>query len=356
MSKTGVVFTPIYYRHNPGKNHPESAKRLSTIIHELKRGQLSKSRNWQFVEPEITGEERARTGLVHDANYIEKVENLCKSGGGRLDAADTRASPESFEVALNAVAGALKAVDVVMKTQFDNAFALLRPPGHHAGRQYACGFCIFNNVSVAAEYLLRRYGLKRILILDIDSHHGNGTQEIFYEDNEVAYIGLHEDPLEFPGKGFMEETGRGEGSGYNVNIPLPFKTYDHTYMKAIEEIAIPIVLQYKPQFILVSSGFDAHYADPVGELSLTAHCYEKIYEAILNSALQTCDGRVVSLLEGGYNLRFVGRIAASSIAKLSESPYIIDDKIPTVRKWIKTEGEVVLKKVKRIQREFWKLN
>lgn len=304
----------------------------------------------------MTGKEQAYAGLVHDTKYIEKVENLCKSGGGRLDAGDTRVSPESFEVALNAVAGTLKAVDIVMETQFDNAFALVRPPGHHAGRQYACGFCIFNNVSIAAGYLLERFRLRRILIIDIDSHHGNGTQEIFYDNDEVLYIGLHEDPLEFPGKGFMQETGKGDGSGYTVNIPLPYKTQDQTYMKAVEEIAIPIIRQYEPQFVLVSSGFDAHHADPVGELSLTAHCYEKIYESILNSALQVCEGKVVSLLEGGYNLRFVGKIAASSIAKLSESPYFVNDEILTAKKRVKNNGEAVLRKVKRIQRDFWELS
>jgi len=356
VSKTAIIFTPTYYRHDPGRNHPESAKRLRAIIHELERGQLSKSRNWQFVEPEITGKERAHTGLVHDTKYIKKVESLCKSGGGQLDSGDTRASPESFEVALNAVAGTLKAVDIVMKTQFDNAFALVRPPGHHAGRQYACGFCIFNNISIAADYLLRRYGLKRVLILDIDSHHGNGTQEIFYDDNEVLYIGLHEDPHEFPGKGFMEEIGRGKGSGYNVNIPLPFRTRDQTYMKAVEDIAMPIILQYKPQFILVSSGFDAHYADPVGELSLTTYCYGKIYESILNLASRTCGGKVVSLLEGGYNLKFIGKIAASSIAKFSESPYVVNDKTLTARKGVKMKGEAILRTVKKIQRDFWELS
>ncbi len=352
MSTTAVIFSPVYYRHNPGRGHPESARRLRAIVRELKKSKLQGVGNWQFVKPE-----KARlkdVELVHGIEYIEFVENLCKSGGGLLDVeGDTVASPESYDVALYAVGGTLKAVNLVMKGRFQNAFALVRPPGHHAGKYSTCGFCIFNNIAIATEYLLREFDLKRILILDIDAHHGNGTQEIFYETNKVLYTSLHEDPREFPRKGFIDEIGEGEGLGYNVNVPLPFRTGDQIYLKAINEIVTPIIKQYKPQFILVSAGLDGHYADPVGSLSLSALCYQEVYETIFNVASEMCEGKLVLVLEGGYSLRFIGKLAVAAVAKMSGAIYNIEDKVPITKKRVKEQGEKVIKEVKRVQKAFW---
>jgi acetoin utilization deacetylase AcuC-like enzyme len=352
VSTTGVIFSPVYYRHNPGRGHPESARRLRAIVRELKKSKLQGVGNWQFVKPE-----KARlkdVELVHGLEYIEFVESMCKSGGGLLDMeGDTVASPESFDVALYAIGGTLKAVNLVMKEKFQNAFALVRPPGHHAGKYSARGFCIFNNIVIAAKYLLKEFKLKRILILDIDAHHGNGTQEIFYETNKVLYISLHEDPREFPKKGFTDETGEGEGLGYNVNVPLPFRTGDQIYLKAINEIVKPIINQYKPQFILVSAGLDGHYADPVGSLSLSALCYEEVYETIFNAASEMCGGKLVSVLEGGYSLRFIGKLAVVAVAKMSEAIYSVEDNVPMTRKRIIEQGEKVIKEVKHVQKAFW---
>ncbi len=352
MSTTGVIFSPVYYRHNPGRGHPELARRLRAIVRELKKSKLQGVGNWQFVKPE-----KARlkdVELIHGIEYIESVENLCKSGGGPLDAeGDTVASPESYDVALYAVGGTLKAVNLVMKGRFQNAFALVRPPGHHAGKYSARGFCIFNNIAIAARYLLTEFELKRILILDIDTHHGNGTQENFYETNKVLYTSLHEDPREFPRKGFIDEIGEGEGLGYNVNVPLPFRTGDHIYLKAINEIVTPIIKQYKPQFILVSAGLDGHYADPVGSLSLSALCYQEVYETIFNVASEMCEGKLVLVLEGGYSLRFIGKLAVAAVAKMSGAIYNIEDKVPITKKHIKEQGEKVIKEVKRVQKAFW---
>jgi acetoin utilization deacetylase AcuC-like enzyme len=353
MNKTAVVFSPKYYQHNPGVNHPESARRLGAIINELKKKPLSKSGNWQFVKPEKASLENVK--LVHDIEYIRFVEAVCRSGGGLLDSEDTVASPTSFEVALYAVGGTLKAVDLVMEGKFQNAFALVRPPGHHAEKFRALGFCIFNNVAIAAEHLIKKYGLKRILILDIDAHHGNGTQEAFYETNKVLYISLHQDPTGFPGTGFIDEIGRGEGLGYNVNIPFPFKTGDLIYLKAVKEIAAPIIREYKPQFILVSAGLDGHYTDPVAELSLSLRCYQKVYEIIVNLASETCEGKLVSVLEGGYSLRFVGKIAAAAIAKMSGTPYIVSDEVLSVNRRVRRQGEKVIEEVKKVQRNFWRI-
>jgi acetoin utilization deacetylase AcuC-like enzyme len=351
MSKTAVVFSRKYYRHNPGTDHPESAKRLGAIINELRRGRLSRSRNWQLVEPERARVEDAE--LIHDKEYIRFVETVCKSGGGLLDAGDTVASPESFEVALHAVGGAIKAVELVMDKKFENAFALVRPPGHHAEKLRAFGFCIFNNVAIAAKYLLQKSDLKRVSIIDIDAHHGNGTQQAFYETDRVLYMSLHEDPRGFPGTGFVDETGRGEGLGYKVNVPLPFQTGDRIYLRALREIIAPIIRQYKPQFMLVSAGLDGHYTDPVANLSLSTFAYQEIYETIVNLALKTCEGRLVSVLEGGYSLRFIGKIAAGAIAKMSGTNYEIDDRRPATNQKARRRGENIIESVKKVQKAFW---
>ena len=354
MNKTAVIFSPEYFKHNPGRGHPESAKRLGIIVNELKKGKLSKSKNWKFVAPEKARIEDVE--LVHDVKYIKFVETFCKSGGGLMDLEDTVASPESFEVALYAVGGTLKAVDLVMEKRFENAFALVRPPGHHAEKFCAKGFCIFNNVAIAARHLLKKFNLQRILILDIDAHHGNGTQETFYETNKVLYISLHQNPQAFPGTGFIDEIGEGDGLGYNVNIPFPFRTSDQIYLKAIREIITPIIYQYKPQFILVSAGLDGHYTDPVASLSLSALCYQEIYEIIVNLASETCKGRLVSVLEGSYSLKFVGKIAAAVIAKMSGALYIVDDKVPATSKRSRRQCENIIEDVKEVQKVFWNID
>ena len=354
MSKTAVVFSSVYYKHNTGKKHPESAKRLGIIVNELKKGKLSKSKNWQFVKP--TKASIADVRLVHDYQYIKFIESICRSGGGILDVGDTVASPESYEVALYAVGGTLKAVDLIMEKHFENAFALVRPPGHHAEKFRAMGFCIFNNVAIAAKYLLEKFGLKRIAILDIDAHHGNGTQRTFYETSQVLYISIHQDPRDFPGTGFINEVGQEDGLGYTVNIPLPFRTNDHIYLKALQEIVTPIINEYKPEFLLISAGLDGHYADPVGELSLSMLCYQKIFDEIVEIASKICDGKIVSVLEGGYSLRFVGKIAAVAVARMSNTPYDANDKICETGLSVRRRGEKIINSVKKVQRDFWNLN
>lgn len=353
MSRTAVVFSPKYYEHNPGRKHPESAKRLRAIVDELKRGQLSRSRNWQFVQPRKAGVREL--AMVHDADYIRQVQALCMSGGGILDSGDTVVSPESYEIALYAAGGALKAVDLVMSKGFVNAFAAVRPPGHHAEKSRGLGFCLFNNVAIAAQYLLRRYRLKRVLILDIDAHHGNGTQSIFYKTDKVLYISLHEDPTEFPGTGFIHEVGEAAGLGFNVNVPLPFLASDNVYLKAMEDIVVPIASQYEPEFILVSAGFDAHYADPVGSLSLSALCYKRVFGMISGLATRVPSGRTVQVLEGGYGIRFVGKIASSAIAEMSRSKYALHDRAPTESGQVRTLGEQIIEETKKVQRDFWNL-
>ncbi len=353
MKKTAIIYTPKYLRHNTGPDHPESSDRLRTIMEELKESGLLESGKCTLIEPKLANVKDVE--LVHQSDYIQLVERFCLAGGGLLDLGDTVVSPESYETALYAVGGLIKAADVVINGEFQNAFALVRPPGHHAGPSYDMGFCIFNNVAVAATHLLRDFHLERILILDVDAHHGNGTQEIFYDTDKVLYIGLHQDPRGFPGTGFIDEVGDGDGLGYTVNIPFPFQTDDKAYLKAFNQIAIPIMRQYKPQFILVSTGFDGHYTDPVASLSLSASTYLKIFADVLNLASRFCAGKLVAVLEGGYSLSFIGKIATAVIGKMADVSYLIQDKHPVAVPEVWNQVEKTIVAAKRVHSKFWDL-
>ncbi len=353
MKKTAIIYTPKYLHHNTGPDHPESSDRLRAIMEELKESGLLESGKCSLIEPKPASVKDVE--LVHQSDYIQLVERFCLAGGGLLDLGDTVVSPESYETALYAVGGLIKAADVVINGEFQNAFALVRPPGHHAGPSYDMGFCIFNNVAVAAAHLLRDFHLKRILILDVDAHHGNGTQEIFYDTDKVLYIGLHQDPRGFPGTGFIDEVGDGDGLGYTVNIPFPFQTDDKAYLKAFNQIAIPIMRQYKPQFILVSTGFDGHYTDPVASLSLSASTYLKIFADVLNLASRFCAGKLVAVLEGGYSLSFIGKIATAVIGKMADVSYLIQDKHPVAVPEVWKQVEKTIVAVKRVHSKFWDL-
>jgi acetoin utilization deacetylase AcuC-like enzyme len=351
--KTCVVSSSKYLNHKTGFRHPESPSRLRVIMRELNRSGILKNENCSLVEPKIARIQDLE--LVHKRDYIQLVQLVCMAGGGKLDSVDTVVSPESFDVARLAIGGTLKAVNMIMANEFRNAFALVRPPGHHAGPYYAMGFCVFNNIAVAASHLIENLNLKRVLILDVDAHHGNGTQEIFYRNEKVLYISLHEDPVEFPSTGFADEVGENEGLGYTVNIPFPFGTNDSIYLRAFNEVAVPIITQYEPQFILISTGFDNYYKDPVGELSLSAYSYIRIFDALLELASKFCQDKLMAVLEGGYNLRVLGKMVAAVIARMAEIPYSIRDKRLGAISAIKKKGETTIEKVKKIHSSFWNI-
>jgi acetoin utilization deacetylase AcuC-like enzyme len=350
---TAIVYTPKYLDHDTGLDHPETPDRLRVIVEELNRSGLLKTRKCSILTPKPA--KLIDLELVHEPDYIELVQQSCAIGGGLLDLGDTVVGAESCKVAFLAVGGILDAVNLVVNGKARNAFALVRPPGHHAGPYYALGFCLFNNVAIAAVHMLRRLGFNRVLILDIDAHHGNGTQEIFYDTNKVLYVSLHQDPRGFPGTGFMDETGEGEGLGYTVNVPFPLRVDDRLYHKGFDQIAAPIIQQYKPQFILVSAGFDGHYTDPVGSLSLSMQGYSQVFLKILNLASQLCNGRLVVALEGGYSLSFLGKMVTSAIARMTGIPYRVRDKSPVAHPRIRKNAEQVLSNVRRIQSSFWQL-
>jgi len=350
---TVVVYSAKYLDHDTGPDHPETPERLRVIMEELNRRGLLKTRKCSIWTPKPAKFEDLE--LVHEPDYIELVQRSCRSGGGLLDLGDTVVGSESCEVAFLAVGGVLDAVNLVASGKARNAFALVRPPGHHAGPYYALGFCLFNNVAIAAAYLLRRLGLKRVCILDIDAHHGNGTQEIFYDTNKVLYVSLHQDPRGFPGTGFVDETGEGEGLGYTVNIPLPLRVDDRLYNLGFDQIASPIIQQYKPQLMLVSAGFDGHYTDPVGSLSLSAQCYSEIFSKIIKLASQLCHGKLVVTLEGGYSLNFLGKMVTSAIANMAGVPYKVWDRSSVAHPRIRKNAEQVISNVRRVQSSFWRL-
>jgi acetoin utilization deacetylase AcuC-like enzyme len=292
---TGLVFHPDYLKHNSGANHPESNQRLSSLMAHLeKRGILSRLKD---IKPFTASVEWLQT--VHDPSHIKRVESICKNGGGMLDP-DTQVGSESYEIALLAAGGVLAAVDEVMSQKIKNAFCAVRPPGHHADKDRSMGFCVFNNVAVGARYVQKKFGLNKVLIVDWDVHHGNGTQSIFCDDPSVFYFSIHQFP-HYPGTGSESETGDKDGTGFTFNMPMCAGSGDLEYIEAFENILYPLATKFSPDFIFISAGFDAHQDDPLSAINLTEAGYKRMTEVIVKLASECCEGRLVSVLEGGYN-------------------------------------------------------
>ncbi len=295
MLKVGFVYDPIYLKHDTGQ-HPENSNRLLAIMRYLER-----TGPWQqliSVKPEAATVEEL--SLVHEKRYISEVRELAEKGGGQLDP-DTVVSADSYKAAIYAAGGVIKATDAVMKGDMDSVFALVRPPGHHATAGRGMGFCLFNNVAVAAEYALHTYKLERIAIIDFDVHHGNGTQEAFYSNPAVLYISTHQSP-HYPGTGRMDETGEGAATGTTLNIPLPIGCGDVQYKEVFEQVIAPVVRRFKPRLIMVSAGYDGHWSDGLAGMQLSITGFAQIIEIIKQMAEEMCSERIVLSLEGGYNL------------------------------------------------------
>lgn len=354
MEKTGIIFSQRYLLHRTGDGHPESPARLKAIMRGIRRSRLLENERCILIEPRTASLDELET--VHSSRYICMIKAFCRSGGGVLDEeTGTIVSSESFAVARLAAGGAIKAVDMVMKGKLRNSFVISRPPGHHAGCAHASGFCIFNNVALAAKHLIDKFSLKRILILDVDAHHGNGTQEIFYDTDKVLYISLHEDPSEFPESGFIHEVGKGKGTGYTVNIPLPFGTTDSSYWKAVKSIVTPIIRRYRPRFILVSAGFDGYFRDGLSELSLSAYIYLKVFQVVIDSAHRFSRDRLVAVLEGGYRSRFLRNIIPVIISRMAGVEAKIRDNRPLFNMEAQKMAEKIIEEVREAQSRFWKL-
>lgn len=310
--QTAIVWDDRYLLHETGPWHPESPDRLRAIKKVLTTRPIGKK--VAHLEPRFATPEEI--SLIHDFDYVKKIE---KTSGHeiRLDP-DTTASPHSWEAARLAAGGLLNCVDAVFEGRFSNAFAFVRPPGHHAERSRAMGFCLFNNVAIAAEYAIRRKNCRRVLIVDYDVHHGNGTQWSFYDRNDVFYISTHRYPF-YPGTGARSEEGAGAGKGYTLNIPFPGGEGDEEYLTAFSKEIVPVSLHYKPDLVLVSAGFDAHRLDPLGGMNITASGYGEMTQSLLEVARQTCGGKAVFVLEGGYSLEGLAESVERSLEVLSSN-------------------------------------
>jgi acetoin utilization deacetylase AcuC-like enzyme len=293
--KTGVVIDRRYMDHDMGAWHPESPARIEALL-----GMLEEEPPLPYlpIAPRPATEEDL--ALIHERGYID----LVRSTAGKtvpLDP-DTVAGPKTWATALLAAGGFLEALDRVLDGSVSNAAALVRPPGHHAEASRAMGFCVFNNIALGAEHLVRRRGLRRVLIVDWDLHHGNGTEHVFYERGDVMYFSTHQVPL-YPGTGAVRRFGYGEGLGANLNVPLLAGKGDADYLYVFEKILAPVAAQFKPEFILVSAGFDIAAGDPLGRMEVTPAGFGRLTEALLAMAERTAGGRLALVLEGGYDLK-----------------------------------------------------
>ena len=306
--KTGLITSDTYQNHNTGEGHPEKIDRVTAVIDNFK-----KLDNKNLIWKKPSKFDRSLLKITHSSDYINFVEtSFPKKGLSFLDG-DTIVSPGSRDATLDAVGSIIAAIDGVQNKEFKNAFCAVRPPGHHAEKNKAMGFCIYNNVAVGANYLINKYKLSKIAIIDFDVHHGNGTQDIFYDNEKVLYISTHQFPY-YPGSGTEQEKGK-----YNniFNIPLAAGTTSEEYLNAYEFV-LKKIKEFKPEFILFSAGFDAHKDDPLAQLQLEAEDFYTLTRRTLELSKLYCDGKVVSILEGGYDLLALQKCSEMHVKALLE--------------------------------------
>jgi len=306
-SKLAVLFHPAYLEHVAGHMHPERPERLSAIMEAAKKNGI-----WKHIQlPEVQPAPTSAISRCHSASHIDRVQSACVLGRS-LDA-DTGTSTDSWDAALLAVGAGITASDLVMNGTINRAFCAVRPPGHHAESNRAMGFCLLNNAAVTARHIQDKFGLKKIAIVDFDAHHGNGTQEIFYEDGSVLYASTHQWPL-FPGTGSDEEIGHKDGEGTTVNCPLAAGSAMPEYEAAFEDSILPALDKFKPEFLIISAGFDSHRDDPLTDLGLQSADFGTLTVMLTDIADRHCQGRIISFLEGGYDLH---GLASSTVAHLT---------------------------------------
>jgi len=311
MADVGIVLDSCFELHDTGPGHPERPARLRRVREVLEdRGIAGRCRR---IEPEEAGEDLL--GLVHDPNHVRRVDEACARGEPLLDSMDTAICPRSGKVARLAAGSVVALCRQVVRGSLRRGFAAVRPPGHHAERDLAMGFCLFNNVAVAARFLRVRESIPRVLVVDWDVHHGNGTQHIFEEDPTIFYFSLHQFPL-YPGTGAESERGVGAGLGATRNCPLPPGSADKEFVGALEEALVPAAEAFRPDFVLVSAGFDAHRADPLASLEVTTYAYARSTEIVRRLADRLAGGRLVSVLEGGYDLDALADSVATHVEAL----------------------------------------
>jgi acetoin utilization deacetylase AcuC-like enzyme len=334
-----LVTDPLYLRHITPPDHPERPQRLEAVRRAIDESGLGEAITERGADPA----ERALVEAVHRPEYIRAVERTAAAGGGMLDP-DTFVGPDSFEVALAAVGGAVAAVSAVAEGRAESAFALVRPPGHHALPDRGMGFCLFNNAAVAAVAARDLLGMRRILLFDWDAHHGNGTQTVFWRDPTVLYLSIHQENW-YPYTGAWEEIGEGEGEGFTLNVPLPAETGDEGYRLVCEEVVVPLAGAFQPDLVLISAGYDPHFADPLSAMLVTAAGFRTMTELSVDAAGRG-EGRLAAVLEGGYDLAGLSTSVVATLEVLTrrqartafpehrftETPYqVIRDRIRRAR-------------------------
>ncbi len=312
---TGLLLDELFERHDTGIGHPETAGRVKAVAEKLKAdGWVEKCRQLKFRQ---ASDEEILLG--HTPDYLKLVKKeIDGQSSGQLSTGDTVYGTQSLDVAEKAVGGMLNAVDAVMDGEVGNAFAVVRPPGHHASADTGMGFCIFNQIAIAARYVQKKYDLERVLIVDWDVHHGNGTQDIFYQDGSVVYFSTHQHPW-YPGTGMKEETGEGKGVGTTINHPLPAGVGMKEIEGAFKKSLLPAMAEFKPEMVLLSAGFDSRIGDPLGQFRLSDDDFVGLTNLLLELAGEHCDGRLVSVLEGGYSLEGLASAAAAHLGALVKS-------------------------------------
>jgi len=311
-ARVGLVYSPVYKKHVPHLSHPERPQRLDAIMEALAEPELADL--LARIEPRAATEDEIR--LCHTADYIRQVRHDIQSGAETLSTGDTDVCRDSLEAALLAAGGVLAAVDAVVAGTVKTAFCAVRPPGHHATPDRGMGFCIFNNVAIAARYAQKKHGISRVLIADWDVHHGNGTQEIFYEDGTVFFFSTHQWPW-YPGTGSAAETGRGPGKGTTLNCPFPAGTDGEAIVAAFREKLLPAANALKPELVLISAGFDSRHGDPLGMFHISDEQFAELTGIIKQIAGDHAGGRVVSVLEGGYSLEGLAAASAAHVRALA---------------------------------------
>ena len=311
--RCGYLIDDIFLLHDPGSRHPEAPRRLTAVRKALEGSGLVF--RWRRIDPRPARLEELE--LVHHLILIEQVEKASRRAPSHLDA-DTVVSEGSYRAALFAAGGTLECVEAICTGNLRRAFAFVRPPGHHAGPDRSMGFCLFNNAALAAAYARVKHRFERVAIVDIDVHHGNGTQACFYDDPHVLFVSTHQFPF-YPGTGAMGEVGQGEGRGFTINFPLPEGSGDEVFVPVYSRIVRALIAQFRPQLIIVSAGFDAHFLDPLGDLRVTSAGYASAAASLILAAEETCEGKICFVLEGGYSLDALEECARAVTAQM-EAP------------------------------------
>jgi len=341
---TGVVRDPIFTEHLAGYPHVESPRRLE-VLYDLLDGPEMKD-GFVVLSPRDADEEEL--GWVHSKDHIARIAATDGKPHVSLDP-DTHTTPMSYKAAKKAVGGLLVLIDALFDGHIHNGFGLVRPPGHHAESDRAMGFCLFNNVACAAKYAMQRYSVKKVLIVDWDLHHGNATQNSFYEDPDVLYFSTHQFP-HYPGSGSATEVGRGAGEGFTINVPLPPGQGDAEYFQIFNRLLRPVAESFRPELILISAGFDAYIDDPLGGMRVTAKGYGALTHLLMELADTYCSGRLVLTLEGGYHLGGLEASTAHVLKQLHGEPVLAEEELAALAK---SPPSPLVKKIIDIQSRFW---